>query len=269
MNSQVKHCAAYFIGILSVIIIYIIVFLDIWYISDTGSKYCANYSNLQLFALILLSQIICYLLSLIFSIADLVNDILGILSFYRVDGHNKVNWIEMLYAFQLSIISSILTISVTFFVVLPFIKYRGCSSIWDTELSYKVCLYPLMYPVQDLFFYMFHKIAHVIPLLYKKIHNTHHLFKNVHAITAFACHPLEHVFINLLTVFLPLFIFNLQIELCYIFVIHALINTIVSHSGYHFNYCCTSKIHSMHHTNQNVNYGALFTDKLFNSYGSY
>ena len=53
----------------------------------------------------------------------------------------------------------------------------------------------------EFWFYYSHRLIHYPPL-YKRIHKIHHEWTSPVAAMAIYCHPLEHVFSNLLSVYL-------------------------------------------------------------------
>lgn len=58
--------------------------------------------------------------------------------------------------------------------------------------------------VEEVAFYYSHRLLHH-PRIYKFIHKRHHEWTSPIAITAVYCHPVEHVFSNLLPVFSGIF----------------------------------------------------------------
>lgn len=135
----------------------------------------------------------------------------------------------------------------------------------------------LMIVLNDLHFYLTHRLLHWGPL-YKKIHVVHHLSKQTTAITSHAFHPVEAL-ISMSIAFIIPFIFPLHISAYITFTTLALLNNVYGHCGFEFwpkkwirsfplNALNTSTVHSWHHEKSNGNFGLYTTlwDKLFGTY---
>ncbi|BFZ53145.1 hypothetical protein PYCC9005_000168 [Savitreella phatthalungensis] len=121
---------------------------------------------------------------------------------------------------------------------------------------------------REVLFYSAHRMLHH-PLLYKRIHKRHHLFKAPIAFAAQYAHPIEQLLANMLPVTLPLQLVKGHVLSFAWFEATVLYGTATVHSGYDFGLPSAAH-HDRHHELFNVNYGVsrfgldywLGTDKL-------
>lgn len=124
---------------------------------------------------------------------------------------------------------------------------------------------PLIVILTDIIFYISHRYFHYNKFLYNNIHINHHEFDPPIASAALYAHPIEHIFINLLSTVLPMFIVKSNLFVSVIWTIIASVNVVIAHSGTWKN-----DPHTTHHKYLICNYGAglLLMDKIFNTYKS-
>lgn len=129
--------------------------------------------------------------------------------------------------------------------------------------------------IEEICFYYSHRLLHW-GSLYKKIHKKHHEWTAPIAITAVYCHPIEHIFSNLVPPFLGVFIAGSHVATAYLWFSLAIINTLNSHSGYHWPFFPSPESHDYHHLKFNQCYGVLGvldrlhgTDKQFRASRQY
>jgi sterol desaturase/sphingolipid hydroxylase (fatty acid hydroxylase superfamily) len=108
--------------------------------------------------------------------------------------------------------------------------------------------------ITDFFFYYSHRLLHIVPFLYKKIHHHHHKWNIPVAVAALDTHPIEHVFVNILPIFLGLILARVNFRGCVLYTLLATANTVCVHSGVQ----CLADGHDLHHCYRNVNYGTGF-----------
>lgn len=111
----------------------------------------------------------------------------------------------------------------------------------------------LMTLMLNLFFTLLHYICHRCKPFYRHIHHMHHKAIISQGASALYCHPLEHIFVNLVSAGLPIvlmnnFISDQSIVLAYI--IFITVNTVLGHTSYKVN----RSPHTEHHKLANVNY---------------
>lgn len=77
------------------------------------------------------------------------------------------------------------------------------------------------------------------------------------AITAIYCHPIEHIFSNLLPPFLGVFAMGSHIATAWMWFTLAICNTLSAHSGYHLPFFPSPESHDFHHLKFNNCFGVL------------
>lgn len=123
--------------------------------------------------------------------------------------------------------------------------------------------------VEEIGFYYSHRLLHH-RLVYRYIHKKHHEWTSPVAVTAIYCHPVEHIFSNLLPPFLGVLIMRSHIATSWLWFTMAICNTLSAHSGYHFPFFPSPEAHDFHHLKFNYCFGVLGildrlhgTDSLF------
>ena len=159
-------------------------------------------------------------------------------------------------------------------VSLILLKYKGCKF----DISYKTasvvlfnqCVVDfinyaiLYYYLQCIWFYFSHRILHQ-RFFWKHIHYIHHKYKSTMPYAAIYCHPLEHLFVNLMSVFIGPILFPSSIILTKMWLHICTVNTVIQHfSHLRGNNCST---HDLHHLLYRYNYGTGTTmDIIFGTY---
>lgn len=119
-----------------------------------------------------------------------------------------------------------------------------------------------VYFATDCCFYFAHRAAHEIPFVYQNVHKHHHKFVDTYAVCAVACHPLEHIFINIFTVHFPGLVFGVPLRFWSAgWSMVAAFNTTLTHSGFRI---VPSYAHDQHHHVQIAEYGTdTICDRIF------
>ena len=119
----------------------------------------------------------------------------------------------------------------------------------------------------DVYFYSLHRLCHLNPVLWE-IHKYHHT-GNTSAVKALDAHYIEHLVINLGSVWFGVFLLQqieiiINIYVLYIWIILTTINTCINHTV-NLN---TTRKHILHHKFLTCNYGVGFylMDRLCNTY---
>ena len=121
--------------------------------------------------------------------------------------------------------------------------------------------------VMKFLFFCMHLLAHSWKWLYINVHSVHHRLVISNGMGALYCHPLEHVFVNMMSVVGGLLMFNGESRLLgHIFVAFVSSETILGHTVY-----CDLKSgnrHYYHHKERGCNYGnsAYLEDKVIGSF---
>ncbi len=99
---------------------------------------------------------------------------------------------------------------------------------------------------EEVIFYYSHRMLHA-KFIYKTIHKKHHEWQAPISIIAIYCHPIEHMFSNLLPIIFGLWVMRSHLFTCWLWFTIAILNTLKDHSGYHFPFFTSSEFHDYHH----------------------
>ena len=115
----------------------------------------------------------------------------------------------------------------------------------------------------DIIFYTSHRYFHYNKLLYNNIHRKHHEYDPPIAIGALHAHPIEHIFVNLFSTIMPMFIVRSDMIVSIIWTIISSVNVVVAHSG-----TWPNDPHIAHHRYLKCNYGVglLLMDKVLGTF---
>ena len=120
---------------------------------------------------------------------------------------------------------------------------------------------PAIIVLTDTIFFFSHRYFHRNKWLYTNVHALHHSMDDPPmGLGAFNVHPVEYIFLNLLSTGAPLFIVKANVFVCMVWTMIAAANIVVCHAG-----DCE---HREHHRNQRCNYGTwpYVWDGLFGLY---
>uniref|UniRef100_A0A1Q3FKA3 Putative fatty acid hydroxylase domain-containing protein 2 n=1 Tax=Culex tarsalis TaxID=7177 RepID=A0A1Q3FKA3_CULTA len=129
--------------------------------------------------------------------------------------------------------------------------------------------------IEEFGFYYSHRLLHD-GRIYKYIHKQHHEWTAPIAITAIYCHPVEHVFSNLVPPFLGIFMLGSHVAVAWLWFTLVILSTLNAHSGYHLPFFPSPEAHDFHHLKFNQCFGVLGvldrlhgTDTLFRNTKAY
>ena len=181
------------------------------------------------------------------------------------------SYVLCLYNFK-CIIPSFKIVSVVLFnqiIVYPFVKMAPTMYNTDYVELTDILLIPLYlylyYIIHCIWFYFIHRLMHT-RLLWNTVHKIHHQIIDTNPYTALYCHFIEHLVLNLMSVFIGPIIFpSTQIALKIWFHMTTL-STINAHNSISR---IKKQTHDIHHMFYKYNFGTgVVLDKLFNAYYS-
>lgn len=107
-------------------------------------------------------------------------------------------------------------------------------NVYVCSLTYEVC------------FYLSHRLLHH-KALYKTVHKVHHEWTASIAIIALYSHPLEHLLVNLGSVFMGIVLTGCHLATAWLWLGLLLCSTLGDHSGYHMPFLHSAEFHDYHH----------------------
>lgn len=132
----------------------------------------------------------------------------------------------------------------------------GLFGLFMQLLGYALC--------EDVCFYATHRLLHSVSVLYEAIHKRHHQWVNSVAVATFDCHPLEHLFCNLVPLAVGPAVFGCSVVSLTVWMLMATVNGIMSHCGYRE---LNNESHDIHHKLRTKNFGVMgLADRLFGTY---
>lgn len=149
------------------------------------------------------------------------------------------------------------------------IKYFETNNV--SHFNNILLLFPIGISTKILFFFTH---THLHSKFLKKYHNVHHEYRNPIAFAGLYSHLFELIYSNIIPVYLPLFIFNINRYYRIAYLISSTIDTFISHLSYYpnnkiiYNFFGFSKYHFIHHQEPKYNRGLGdgIMDKLFGTY---
>lgn len=164
---------------------------------------------------------------------------------------------------------------VTFVAIIPISYIPPIVVMGDTSFDL-IIKYGSLLILSDIWFYYTHRLMHS-PYLYK-FHKQHHEFIHPYALAGLYCSPLEMVFVNQISISLPIQMLDYNTTEIMVFSGLIALNVLKGHSGIQFYWCDPkwfhkmmvfffgNKMHDIHHEYMNCNYGNLyFLDLIHNT----
>lgn len=158
----------------------------------------------------------------------------------------------------------------------PFLVWRGMSisrelpDFYWSLVQLTVCVL-----VEEFCFYYSHRLMHH-PRIYKYVHKVHHEWTAPIGIVSIYCHPIEFIVSNIGPLVVGVFVARCHLATAWFWYSIAVIQTTISHSGYHFPLLPSPEAHDFHHLKFNQNFGVLGvldrlhgTDSLFRKTKAY
>jgi methylsterol monooxygenase len=112
--------------------------------------------------------------------------------------------------------------------------------------------------VHRVLFYYIHRLLHT-PWLYRRVHYVHHRWTEPSSVVAVNAHPLENVVLNAGPVLLSVLVWPPDLMSLAIFLIWAVSQSCLDHSGYRL---LDAGHHFIHHQKFTCNFGVAWLDQL-------
>ncbi|XP_064383184.1 fatty acid hydroxylase domain-containing protein 2-like [Halichondria panicea] len=217
-----------------------------------------SFFNVYVIGVGLLGFLTFVIANIFFMVLDLTGRPEALLQYkIQEDKGVPVDWKKYKKALWRCTFNSIVVGSIYQLVTYPIAVWRGVDAGYELPTFATTVFHFIGFLVfEEIGFYYSHRLLHH-PRLYKYIHKTHHEWTAPTGITALYCHPLEHFIANAGPVGLGPIIMGSHASIASLWIIIAVVNTTISHSGYHLPFLPSSEAHDFHHLKFNQNYGVL------------
>uniref|UniRef100_A0A1B6C9F4 Fatty acid hydroxylase domain-containing protein n=2 Tax=Clastoptera arizonana TaxID=38151 RepID=A0A1B6C9F4_9HEMI len=211
-----------------------------------------------IYGTIILTMSVYWFFGSIYTILDIVNKPSALRRYKIQPGTNEpVETSRLLQVIGCVLFNQLVVGLPTAYVSYWLMKWRGFTPLRELPTFHwvlgELALHIL---IEEISFYYSHRLLHS-RLLYKHIHKRHHEWTAPISVTALYCHPIEHIFSNLLPPFLGVFIAGSHVAVAYVWFSIAIISTLNAHSGYHWPFFPSPEAHDFHHLKFNQCYGVL------------
>lgn len=144
-------------------------------------------------------------------------------------------------------------------------KIMNINNVFITFSPFVLALQLLVFSsIADFYHYFVHRWVFHSKFMYKHVHSLHHKLREPYAWGTIYCHPLEHVFFNMILIALPTICAKFHALSLIFALLVAVYGTCMDHSGLKTKFFEHTAIkHKNHHLYVSEEYGVYFTDKLF------
>ncbi|XP_039280643.1 fatty acid hydroxylase domain-containing protein 2 isoform X2 [Nilaparvata lugens] len=214
--------------------------------------------NFWVFGTVIFTFSVYWILGGIYTVMDIINKPAALRRYKIQPGTNEPVETKRL----IKVIGSVVFNQIVVGLPVSYLSYflmawRGFPPLRELPTFHWVCAeLALHILVEEISFYYSHRLLHS-RMFYKHIHKQHHEWTAPISVTAIYCHPIEHIFSNLLPPFLGVFIAGSHVATAYLWFAIAIISTLNAHSGYHWPFFPSPEAHDFHHLKFNQCYGVL------------
>lgn len=180
----------------------------------------------------------------------------------------KLNYAIWIYFRNVIFVSSIVSAP-----LLKLVDLRGISFSKEIPPLRDFLLFiPAMLIIEDLWFFLCHKMFHSNKYLYEKVHKFHHQWPQPTAISVLYMHWLEYTLCIACNVFVGALVTGCHASILHLYLTFEAFKGLMNHSGYGIRWleipCIKgNEFHDTHHKLTNCNYGSYgFFDVLLGSY---
>lgn len=208
---------------------------------------------------------------LLFLIIDLTGQPAFIFKYKIQDDQNiPVPRGKLLHAIAVVLYNQVVVGGPTLLLLYHLMQWRGCSFGRELPSIYWVMVEAVVFLIfEEIGFYYSHRVFHH-PRVYRYIHKIHHEWTAPISVVAIYCHPLEHLFANILPAVIGPVVMGSHVATLMLWIHVAQTSAIISHCGYHLPFLPSPEAHDFHHLKFTNNFGTLGildrlhgTDSLF------
>lgn len=179
----------------------------------------------------------------------------------------KVSWDEKKRALKLVFSNLFMFLLPINLIFGSFFKYFGIHVNRELPTVWVACLQiVLLFFIDDVFFYAYHRLLHSYPELYKRFHKIHHTFRTPFAMTSLAVSKTE-LFLQMLGSVISLVIIRPHLFVFWVWLAMRQLLGVEDHLGYEFWWSPTTLLkpviggasfHDWHHSRNRGNYASVF-----------